>query len=348
QYGVRVALDKAELVVVCGGTGGTDDDLTREAVAEAIGVPLIFDKNWLERIKRTLKEEGKELTENIKKMAKIPYGAKIIENPVGKAVGFIKVLDDVNKAVAVVPGVPSEMKPMVVKLFDMVGLKGDFSPVHLFRTFGKTELEIDRLLSDIDNRVITASPKGVDIFLLDKNRFFLENKVAVVRERLGRIIYTEREEEMEEVVGRLLRENGLTVSTAESSTGGLIASRIVNVAGSSAYLMGGVVSYSNEAKINVLGVNGEDIKRFGAVSEVVARQMVEGAKRLFKTDVAVSDTGIAGPSGGSPEKPVGLHYIGYSDGSGTKVDRVVFKGDRNDIRLAVSQYALNLIRLALS
>ncbi|WP_457627589.1 CinA family nicotinamide mononucleotide deamidase-related protein [Persephonella sp.] len=345
QYAVKMALDKADLVIVSGGLGPTEDDMTREAISEAIGVPLIFDKDWLDRIKQALKEQGRQVTDGIKKMAKLPYGAKKVENPVGRALGFIKVLDDVNKAIAAVPGVPSEMRPMVLKLFEMLKMKELAGRIHLFRTFGKPEAEIDQILHDIDGRVLNSSPKGVDVFITDKNSFFLQNKVAVVRERLGELIYTEKEEEMEEVVGRLLREKGLTLSTAESSTGGLISARIVNVPGSSEYFMGSVVSYANRVKTDVLGVSEKDLMEYGAVSEPVAKQMAEGVRKLLKTDIAISDTGIAGPTGATPEKPLGLHYVGYADDSGVKVHRVVFKGERNDVRIAVSQYALNLIRL---
>jgi len=345
QYAVKMALDKADLVIVSGGLGPTQDDITREAISEAIGVPLIFDKDWLEKIKQDLKQQGREITDDIKKMAKIPYGAKRIENPVGRAVGFIKVLDDVNKAIAAVPGIPAEMKPMVLKLFEILGMKETGERIHLFRTFGKPEAEIDQLLNDIDGKILNSSPKGVDIFLIDRNGFFLQNKVDVVRERLRELIYTEKEEEMEEVIGRLLKGKNLTVSTAESSTGGLISARIINVPGSSEYMMGGVVSYSNQAKENILGV--KDIEKYGAVSEPVAKQMAEGVRRLLKTDIAVSDTGIAGPTGATPEKPLGLHYVGYADGSRIEAHKVVFKGERNDVRMAVSQYALNLIRLNL-
>ena len=347
QYALRMGMDKSDVVIVSGGLGATSDDLTREAISEAIGVPLIFDEEWLKRMKSILKQQGRELTENIKKMAKIPYGSRKIENPVGKALGFIKVLDDVKKAIVAVPGVPSEMKPMVKKALEYLGLKEEERKIHLFRTFGKPEVEINSILSDIDGLVFNSSPKGIDIFVTDKNRFFLENKVKVIRERLGDLIYSEDESEMEEVVGKLLKEKGLTVSTAESSTGGLIASRIVNVPGASEYMMGGVVSYSNQVKINVLGVKKEDIERLGAVSEPVAKQMAQGVRNLLKTDISVSDTGIAGPTGGTAEKPVGLHFVGYCDKNKTEVHRVVFKGERNDIRLSVSQFALNLIRLNL-
>ncbi len=345
QFLLKVALDKADVVFISGGLGGTSDDITREAIQEAIGVPFIYDEEWLKKIKDYWKSMGRQINENVKKMAKIPYGAKKIENPLGRALGFIKVLDDVKKVIVALPGVPSEMKPMLKKAFGYLGLKEKKREVHIFRTFGKNEVEIDELLKDIDGKIINSSPKGVDIFITDKEKFFLENKVAVARERLGNVIYAEDNIEMEEVVGKILKEKGLTISTAESSTGGLIVSRLVNVPGASSYVMAGIVSYSNQAKMSILGVKKETLETFGAVSEEVARQMVEGTKKLNGTDIALSDTGIAGPTGGTPEKPVGLHYVGYSDSKKTEVHRVIFKGERNDVRLYISQYALNLVRL---
>ncbi|WP_457622161.1 CinA family nicotinamide mononucleotide deamidase-related protein [Persephonella sp.] len=348
QYFIKMALDKSDILIISGGLGGTQDDLTREAIQEATGVHLIYDKEWLEKVKKTLKDQGRVLTDEIKKMTRLPYGSKRIENPVGKAVGFVKILDDVNKAVVAVPGVPSEMKPMVQKAFEMLGFKEKLKRSHIFRTFGIQELEIDKMLKDIDGIILNSSPKGVDVFVTDREEIFLKNKVDVIRERIGSFVYTEEDMEMEEVVGKILKEKGLTVSTAESSTGGLIVSRLVNIPGSSSYVMAGIVSYSNEAKINILGVSEESIKKFGAVSDQVAKEMAEGVRKLTGTDISVSDTGIAGPTGATKDKPLGLHYIGFSNGSKTEVHRVVYKGERNDVRLYVSQYALNLIRINVS
>ncbi len=344
---LKVALDKADIVFISGGLGGTSDDLTREAIEEALGVPLIYDEEWLKKIKKYLKETGRDLNDSIKKMAKIPYGAKKIENPVGRALGFIKVLNDVNKAVVALPGVPEELKPMLEKSFELLGLKDKKKRVHLFRTFGKSEIEIDELLKDINGKVINASPKGVDIFITDKEPFFLENKVKVARERLGDLIYAEDNTEMEEVVCNLLKEKNMSISTAESSTGGLIVSRLINVPGSSSYVMGGIVSYSNESKVKLLGVKEETLEKFGAVSEEVARQMVSGVQKKFSTDIAISDTGIAGPTGETPEKPLGLHYIGFLYKGNIEVYKVIFQSERNNVRLYISQYALNIVRLKL-
>ncbi len=343
EQAVRFALDKADIVFVSGGMGPTSDDITREAIQEAIGVQFIYDKDWLEKLKNEAKSQKKPITQNLKKLAKIPYGAVKIENPVGKALGFIKILEE--KALIGLPGVPSELKAMLPTVFEKLGLKEKSKKIHLFRTFGLSEVDIDSILSDIDNIHLNPSPKGVDIFVKDDHPEFLENKIKVIKERLGIHIYAEGNTEMEEVVGKLLKQNGKTISTAESSTGGLISARLVNVPGSSAYLRGSIVAYSNEAKINILGVKKSSILKFGAVSEPVAKQMAEGTKKITGSDIALSDTGIAGPTGATKEKPLGLHYVGFCDEKNTQVHKVIFKGERNDIRMRVSQYALNLVRL---
>ncbi len=347
SFFIKIALDKADIVFISGGLGGTDDDITREAIEEAIGVPLVYDEQWLKRIKEYLKKTGRDLNDKIKKMAKIPYGSKKIENPVGRALGFIKVLDDVKKAIVALPGVPEEMKPMLERSFELLGLKEKKKRVHLLRTFGKNELEIEEILKDIDGKIINASPKGVDVYITDKEPFFLENKVSVARERLGKLVYAENEKEMEEVVGELLKKHSLKIATAESSTGGLIVSRLINVPGASSYVEGGIISYSNEAKIKLLGVKRETLERFRAVSPEVAEEMVKGVSKKFNVEIAVSDTGIAGPTGETPKKPLGLHYIGLYNKGDISIHKVIFQNDRNNVRLYISQYALNLIRLSL-
>lgn len=345
---IKYALDRSDLVFISGGLGPTSDDITRQAVANAIGVALIYHEEWLSKLKTEYKKAGVEITQERKSMAKIPYGAAILENPVGRACGFIKVLDDVKKAIVALPGVPLEMEPMFYNALDKLGLKEKKKFTQLYRVFGIKELDLNYLLEDVKNISYNFSPKGVDIFLWEDNeKEFLQVKQKV-KERLGSMIYAEDNTEMEEVVGKLLKEKGLTVATAESSTGGLIVSRLVNVPGSSQYVLGGLVSYSNEAKINILKVKKEDIEKYGAVSETVAKQMVENVRGIFGSDIAVSDTGIAGPTGETPDKPLGLHYIGFTDGKETKVYKEIYKGSRNDVRLYISQFALNLIRLYLT
>ena len=349
QYYIKMALDKSDIVIVSGGLGATSDDKTREAISEAIGVPLTYHREWLEKLKGYFKEQGREITDSLKSMAKIPYGSAIIENPVGRAVGFIKVLDDVNKVIVAVSGVPAEMKAMLDIAFSKLNLTEDKRKILTVRTFGLTETDIDEILKDIfKDYILNASPKGVDIFLTDSLNENLNIKKKILKERLGKYIYAFDDTEMEEVVGKLLKENNLKISTAESSTGGLIASRIVNVPGSSAYMEGGIVAYSNRIKEKILNVKRETLEKFGAVSEETAKEMVIGVQKLFSTDLALSDTGIAGPTGATPNKPLGLHYIGFYNRGNIEIHKVIYKNDRNNTRLFVSQYGLNLVRLALS
>ncbi|PMP76765.1 MAG: damage-inducible protein CinA [Sulfurihydrogenibium sp.] len=344
---IKYALDRADLVFVSGGLGPTTDDITRQAIANAIGVALIYHQDWLEKLKQDYRKLNVEITEERKSMAKIPYGAVLIENPVGKAAGFIKVLDDVKKAIVALPGVPSEMEPMLQDALTKLGLNEKKVFTQVYRVFGIKELDINYLLEDIKNISYNVSPKGTDIFIWEENQQKLTELKDKLKSRLGNFIYAEDETEMEEVVGKLLREKGLTVATAESSTGGLIVSRLVNVPGSSNYVLGSVVSYSNQVKIDLLKVDREDLEKFGAVSEAVAKQMAENVRALIGSDLAVSDTGIAGPTGDTPEKPLGLHYIGFTDGKETKVYKEIYRGSRNDVRLYISQFALNLLRLYL-
>lgn len=345
---IKYGLDRADLVILSGGLGPTTDDYTRQAVADAIGVPLIYDESCLKKLKDYYKSAGIEFTQERKSMCKIPYGSVAIDNTVGRACGFLKILDDVKKVVVALPGVPSELKPMFDEVLYRLGLREDVRLVKLFRTFGMKELDVNYLLEDISNISYNVSPKGVDIFLSEKDESIFKRKVGSIKQRLGLYIYAEDLREMEEVVGDILRRNSLTVSTAESSTGGLAISRLINVPGSSDYVIGGIVSYANSVKVDTLGVDKEDLDRFGAVSQQVAKQMAENVRNLLKSDIAISDTGIAGPTGATADKPVGLHYIGYADKNGVKVYKEIYFGDRNDIRLYISQYMLNLIRLNLS
>ena len=343
QYFIKLALDKADLVFLL--ARKENIPTLQESISEAIGVPLVFNEKWL----KVLKDKYSIKNENwqkIKLLARLPYNARLVENPYDDAAGFIKVLDDVQKAVVFIP-VGTSFEKLVDETFNLLTLTDKLNFTHMFRTYGKSKSDIEKLLKDVDKKFLVESPKGVDIFVYEQEKEFLQNKVLVIRERLGNTIYTEKEEEMEDVVGRLLKEKGLTISTAESSTGGLIAARIVNTPGSSTYFQGSVVAYSNEVKVGVLKVSKRDLEKFGAVSEPVASQMAKGVKDLLKTDLAVSDTGIAGPTGETKEKPVGLHYIGFATPEEIKVEKVIFKGSRNEVRLRVSQHALNIIRLYL-
>ncbi|HIE58692.1 MAG TPA: nicotinamide-nucleotide amidohydrolase family protein [Persephonella sp.] len=343
QFFIKIALDKSDIVFIISSSNTETDLLIRETISESIGVPLVFNESWL----KTLKERYPENFQNIKHFAKLPYNAKPIKNKNGEFLGFIKVLDDVNKAIVFLPDEKNQLRDMLNLAFEYLQVKDRVVYTGIVRTYGLSLEEINEFLSDFDNKFLNASPKGIDIYLWDKEIEFLKNKKSVLSERIGKYIYAYQNEEMEEVIGKLLKEKGLTVSTAESSTGGLIASRIVNVSGSSTYFLGSIVAYSNSVKENLLKVSDKILKTKGAVSEEVALQMAESVAKLLDTNFGISDTGIAGPTGATKEKPLGLHYIGLYFNGETKVEKVIFKGERNQVRLRISQHALNMLRVKL-
>ena len=343
QFFIKIALDKSDIVFILGSKNESRDLIIRETISESIGVPLVFNENWL----KVLKSKYPDNFQNIKHFAKLPFNAKPIENKDGNFLGFIKVLDDINKAIVFLPDNLNELKQMLNLAFEYLGKQKQAFYSTIVRTYGLSLEDTKQLLSDFDNLFINETEKGIDLYLWDSQEEFLENKKKVLSERLGNYIYAYGFEEMEEVVGKLLKEKDLTISTAESSTGGLIASRIVNVAGSSKYFLGSVVAYSNNVKENLLKVSSEILKTKGAVSEEVAKQMAVGVSNLLNTDIGISDTGIAGPTGATKDKPLGLHYIGLFFKGEVFTEKVIFKGERNQVRFKVSQHALNMLRLRL-
>ena len=338
EFFIKIALDKSDVVFIL--SPESYDNLVRETISNAIGVPLIFNENWLKKLKSSFPENFS----HIKHFARLPYNAKPVDNPYTKALGFIKVLDDVNKAVVFLPENTNSLKVMLETVFEYMHLKDTKFFTKVIRTYGLDINNIKTTLSDFENIYFLQSLEGIDIYLWDSQIEFLENKILVINERLKEYIYGYNEDSIEEIVGRLLKKKNLTLSTAESSTGGLIASRIVNISGSSAYFMGSVVAYSNEVKNKLLGVSKEVLDLKGAVSEEVATQMAKGVCKLLNTNIGISDTGIAGPTGATKDKPLGLHYIGLCFNGDTYTQKVIFKGERNEVRLKVSQHALNMLR----
>lgn len=335
---VKFTLEFCDILIVSGGLGPTFDDLTREALSTALGEPLVYDENWLNFLEQDYKSRNVELTQMRKRMALIPLNSKPIPNKFGKAIGFI--YEKNNKIVIALPGIPQEAQSMLNYAFDALGYKDKVREVKLFRTFGLKESDLSNIVKDYKGTFINVSACGVDVYTIDT----ISDKIASI---LGKYIYAQGDIEMEEVVGKLLREKKLTIATAESSTGGLIVSRLINVAGSSEYCLGSIISYSNKAKMDILGVKKQTLEFYGAVSEQTAKEMLLGAKKLTNADIVLCDTGIAGPGGGSAEKPVGLHYIGIMFKDAIRIFKEIYQGERNYTRLYISQYALNLARLAL-
>lgn len=356
----RRARERSEIVLVSGGLGPTRDDLTIEVLARTFGRERVLDEPSLEAIRAFFERFGRTMAKNNEKQAWLPEGAEALPNPVGTAPGTHLRVGDTS--FFCMPGVPSELRVMMDEqvLPRIAAAQGARRIVRsrFLRTFGLGESNLDELLADVarDGDVVlgfrTAFP---DNFLRPLTRGAtaaeadakLEAVVASVRERLGVMIYGEGEETLEEVVGAQLLRSGRTLAVAESCTGGLLAERITRVPGSSGWFVGGVVSYANDAKTALLGVPEAMLAEHGAVSEPVACAMARGVRERLGADLGVSTTGIAGPDGGSPDKPVGTVWIGVADGDGVRAERFVFPFDRVRNRLVSTQVALDWIRRAL-
>lgn len=353
---IQESLGRADLVITIGGLGPTSDDLTREAISEVLDVPLIFREDLKEKIEAHFKKRNVPMPEINLRQAYLPEGAMPIENRVGTAPGFI--LEKGEKTICALPGPPNELIPMVEEtLLPYVRgkVKGNVILQKVLRVVGKPESVVEEILQGImtptGNPTVTplAKPYEIQVAITaegdeETTKRLIEETERKIRERLGEDIFGTDQEELEEVVGRMLKERKMSLSVAESCTGGLLGYRITKVSGSSGYFMGGVISYSNEAKGKILGVSGENLERYGAVSEEVAKEMAEGVRRLFCTDLGIGITGIAGPTGGTPEKPVGLVYIALATPTGTICQRNIFPGDRESVRWRSSQTALDMLR----
>ena len=357
EEALRRALDRADAVIITGGLGPTEDDITRKVVAKILKRRLVLNEDALKAVKSTLAGRRKEYANTSDRQALIPGGARLLANPVGIAPGFF--LDEGNKFIAALPGVPREMQAMFREGLKQA-LEERFSGKlfirrRVLRTCGLSESKINEAISDIlkkENPVVglTAKETGVDIRIIARetsaelSQVLAERTDAKIREKLGDAIYGVDGQEMEEVMGALLKQRRLKLSVAESCTGGLIGMRITNIPGSSEYFERGVVSYSNAAKTEMLGVPKALIDRRGAVSREVAEAMAQGIREAASTDLGLSVTGIAGPDGGTKEKPVGLVYISLSFLQDVKTDEHKFIGNREQIRIKASQMALDMVR----
>ena len=346
---VRELLSKVDLLVTTGGLGPTMDDLTREGVAEALGRKLYVDEELVRKIRERLSKRFTRIPDSVDRQAMVIEGAQIVENPVGTAPGQMLKVD--GRIVLLLPGPPQELIPMFESVKDFLKTNNTFYQITL-KYYSLPESLLEDVLRDIlyaqrDVTVATMADhvEGVRLRLtttMDK-RHILDEMVEKILERTGDHLYGVNDERLEEVVVKLLKERGKTVAFAESCTGGLLSSMIVNVPGASEVFVGSVVAYDNEVKKKILGVREETLERFGAVSEACVREMSEGLKNLMEADVCVAVSGIAGPTGGSPEKPVGTVFIDLFE----KEHRTVkyhFSGDRNMIRTRSAMTSLELLR----
>jgi nicotinamide-nucleotide amidase len=353
----RDAMARADLILVTGGLGPTSDDITREAVAEAFGLKLIFHQEILDGIAAKFAERKFVMNELQQAQAMVPEGGVVLDNPFGTAPGLI--IDSGTTIAVLLPGPPGELRPMWQNEA-LPWLRKRFAnrlpPVHevTLRVLGLGETRVQILLEDEIKALgpvevgYCARPGEVDLRLIAPEENLVRKAADLARAKLGDAIYAEGAATMEEVVVRLARAAGKTVATAESCTGGLVASRITNVSRSSEMFRYGWVTYANAAKMTELGVPAELLEAHGAVSPEVARAMAEGALRGSGADLSVAVTGIAGPTGGTPEKPVGLVYfaLARADGRIEVVERNL-SNVRETFKYMASQIALDLLRRAL-
>ena len=353
---MQEALGRPGLVVLTGGLGPTFDDLTLETLSQASGRPLVRHKDIAARIRRFYARLGRRLQEAALRQALLPQGASALPNPIGTAPGVWLPLP-ANLVVAL-PGVPSEMRAImeqsVLPRLKRLG-RGTAVATRTLRTAGVAELSIQGVLARL------RAPEAVQVGLYPnlrtvdvrlsatapsrrQARLAVRRLEARLRRALGQAVYGVDEDTLEAVVGRLLKAKRLTIGVAESCTGGLICDRLTDAPGSSQYLRGGVIAYHNDLKRGALGVPAGLLKRFGAVSAQTAARMAEGVRRLTTASLGLAITGIAGPTGGTAKKPVGLVYLGCSDGRRTQTRACRFFGDRRSIKLQAAQTALDWLR----
>ena len=358
EAAIRLAMSRADVIIMTGGLGPTEDDLTREVLAAVLDRPLHLDPDILRAIEERFARRRIPMPENNRKQAMVPEGAEVLHNPRGTAPGLLCRADVL--VLVCMPGVPAEMKPMLLdqvipQIRDTFGIRSRIVS-RILKTCGISESTLDERIGDYFREMrnptigvlahageihIRMTCKGEDAKEIASLLDALETKL---RERLGHLIFGKDDEKLEAVVGRLLREQGATLAVAESCTGGLVASRLTDIAGSSDYFERGIVAYSADAKQRILGVPADTIARRGLVSAETARAMAAGVRRLAGTTLGLATTGIAGPTGGTPEKPVGLLYVGLAWAGGEAGREFRLLGEREQVKYRGAQMALEMLR----
>lgn len=354
---LRLALTRADIILLSGGLGPTQDDLTKEAAAKVMGKALYLHEPSKEAIRQFFAERNLEITENNWKQAMVPEGCTVVENPGGTAPGII--MAENGKHVVLMPGPPGELIPMFEKSI-MPYLAGLTTGVIYSQTVkicgvgeSKAESMVEDLVDAQSNPTLATYAKTGEVHLRvtatapdeKEAKKLVKPMVKELKGRFGNHVYTtDSEVTLEKAVVDLLAANKLTACTVESCTGGMLSARLINVPGVSEVFKSGYVTYSNKSKRRLLGIKKNILMKHGAVSEQIAREMAKTAASLARTDVSVSTTGIAGPDGGTPEKPVGLVYIGCNVCGRITVKECHFHGSREKIRESTVSAALSLMR----
>jgi nicotinamide-nucleotide amidase len=353
------AFNKNDIVIVTGGLGPTHDDLTLKCISEFFQTDLIINNEVLEDIKGIFKRRGRELTEINMKQALVPRIGKVIPNKIGTAPGVF--IEQEDKYFFAVPGVPFEMKEMVQNFIIPILKKrsekeGVVTRILNLQTTGIPESFLFEKLGNLEELLMNGkmaflpSQYGVKlrITVTDKDDETAKNRLTEIeqkiRNKVGRYIFANSEEPLENVVGRLLKERDIKIAIAESCTGGNICNVLTNISGSSNYFERGIISYSNGSKVELLKVDEDIIQTYGAVSEQTARQMALGIKSISGTDVGLAITGILGPTGATPDKPIGLVYISLCDNALVYTKKFLFGDDRLLNKQRATQAALEMLR----
>ncbi len=355
---LNTALARADLVIFSGGLGPTMDDLTKETVADALSLPLIMDAEWDNKVKDFLIKMGFAVTDCCRKQALIPQGSLLLSNSYGTAAGIW--LKHNNNVIVLLPGPPGELEPMFAEsVLPLLEKEESIILSRVLKVTGIGESDVESLIEDLvcnqTNPTIAPLAKNTEVHLRltakaasrNEAEGLLNETEKTLRLRLGSAVFAIDDETMSDVVARLLFKANLTLSTAESCTGGLLGHLLTNVPDSSKYFLEGLITYSNNSKINLLDIDPVIIRDYGAVSEETARSMAENVRRLSSSDLALAITGIAGPSGATDNKPIGLAYICLASPDFVSCQRFIFAGKRENIKEQAAIASLNMLRLYL-
>ncbi|HEX7829891.1 MAG TPA: competence/damage-inducible protein A [Thermoanaerobaculia bacterium] len=347
---IRYAFQRADIVITTGGLGPTEDDLTREALTEAFGLTVDVDQSIIQYIEGRFAARGWVMPDVNRKQGNVFRGQTTLKNERGTAPGFH--LEVEGKHVWVFPGVPHELEWMLATYFTpwLESSGGRARHRRVLKIAGLTESGVEERLKPYYDAhpgelvTILASGGQIEIHLIGESQEFITPREAEIAEIFGPRLYGYDDDTIESVIGKLLKDRGETLACAESCTGGLFGSRITDISGSSAYFLGGAICYTAAAKSDLAGVDAQLIREHGEVSEPVARALAEGIRARFGSTYGVGITGIAGPTGGTPEKPVGTVHIAIASPTGTEHRKLLWQGPRTIVKWYSSQQALDLLR----